>query len=209
MLSAVGCCDLDMDNPCKVCQSWSLDQWIRHQRLLFNAGSKSMKEGKPHWTYAFLFLHEWLDSQHSVPQVALLCMHCQGRSNREYRTREDLEAGSFTLTERGSDYENGDSRDLDGLTQMDPDSLLNPYSRKSLLEHLGLLVCNGRTLVGTHIQGMLGLVPLLLSRDGACSFLHWLQAYPGQDRQTEIEPNALASTVVSMVKATLEQIRLT
>ena len=92
-------CNLDDNNPCRICRSRDVESrdveetlWIVVRRL--------NKEGKTHWSDAFLFLQDWLDSRpissrtstglvnlrdglvlglysaFLAPKVALLCMTC-------------------------------------------------------------------------------------------------------------------------------------
>ena len=60
---AAGECNLDIENPCHVCEGWTSKQWGKLRQSLVDARTKASNRGRQHWSSAFPRLGAWILSK--------------------------------------------------------------------------------------------------------------------------------------------------
>ena len=60
---AAGECNLDIENPCNICEGWSSKQWGKLRRSLIDARARASQRGRQHWSAAFPRLEAWILSR--------------------------------------------------------------------------------------------------------------------------------------------------
>ena len=59
---SAGICNVDIHNPCLICQSWLTITWGKLWKSLRDARQKSVKRGTQHWSCNIPSLLVWMDS---------------------------------------------------------------------------------------------------------------------------------------------------
>ena len=60
---AAGLCNLDVHDPCSICEVWTPKQWGKLRRSLADARARASQRGKEHWTAAFPHLVAWITAR--------------------------------------------------------------------------------------------------------------------------------------------------
>ena len=60
---AAGECNLDIEDPCNICEGWSSKQWGKLRRSLIDARARASQRGRQHWSAAFPRLEAWILSR--------------------------------------------------------------------------------------------------------------------------------------------------
>ena len=66
---SAGICNLDIHNPCSICQSGSTITWGKLRKSLRDARQKSVKRGTQHWSCNVPALLVWMDSASSSSEL--------------------------------------------------------------------------------------------------------------------------------------------
>ena len=67
---AAGLCDLDVQNPCSICEVWTPKQWGKLRRSLADARARASQRGKKHWTAAFPHLVAWITARPASASIS-------------------------------------------------------------------------------------------------------------------------------------------